>query len=176
MEPEDEPGVAEVLGACDDYLVAATGSPALPADVQSLFYALPDGADYRQKHLLVLCDGAAVIGVVDAVEGHPDPGTCSVGMFLLAPHVRREGVGDRAARYLLKEAAARGIRHVTATCPQRWAPGLAFLRSLDFEVRAPDRAPDPTVGNRLRPPAERDLCTAVRRLPHDADGGSGDTS
>ncbi|MDQ1049649.1 GNAT family N-acetyltransferase [Streptomyces sp. V4I2] len=172
MRPEDESDVARVLGDCDDYLVAATGSPALPADVQSLYYALPDGADFEQKHLLVVCDRATVVGVVDAVAGHPDSGTCAVGMFLLTPGTRRKGVGTRAAQRLLQEAAARGMRRVTATCPQGWAPGLAFLRSLGFELHAPPPQPQPTVGDRLRHPAETNLCTAFREVPGGSSGGT----
>ncbi|MER5728377.1 GNAT family N-acetyltransferase [Streptomyces sp. NPDC002138] len=164
MRPEDESDVARVLAACDDYLLAATGSAALPADVQSLYYSLPDGADFEQKQLWVVCDGATVVGVVDAVTGHPDRLGCSVGLFLLDPKARREGLGTRAARQLLREAAARGMRYVTATCPQSWAPGLAFLVRMGFDMSAPDQEAGPTVGNRLRFPAENGLCTAVRKL------------
>ncbi|MFD5079414.1 GNAT family N-acetyltransferase [Streptomyces sp. NPDC058371] len=164
MLPEDEPGVARVLAACDDYLLTATGSTALPADVQSLYYSLPEGADFAQKHLLVLCEGADVVGVVDATAAHPDDRTLSVGLFLLDPEVRRTGVGTSAARHLLQEAAAQGLSRVTATCPQDWVPGIAFLEKLGFEVQAPPEDAASTVGNRLRLPAETGLCTAVRDL------------
>ncbi|KOU80819.1 hypothetical protein ADK94_27950 [Streptomyces sp. XY593] len=164
MRPEDEPEVARVLAACDDYFLAATGSSALPADVQSLYYSLPDGADFEQKHLLVLCDGPTVVGVVDVVAGHPDRLGCSVGLFLLDPAVRRTGMGTRVAQHLLREAATRGMQYVTATCPQSWAPGRAFLAKMGFEVSAPAQDSGPTVGNRLRYPAEQGLCTAVRTL------------
>ncbi|MFJ8539428.1 GNAT family N-acetyltransferase [Streptomyces sp. NPDC093591] len=172
LRPEDEPGVIRVMEACDDYLVTATGSPALPADVQSLYYALPDGADFEQKQLLVVCEGATVVGVVDAVEAHPDAATCSVGLFLLVPEVRREGLGTRVARHLLREAAARGLRRVTATCPESWTPGLAFLKSLGFDIQAGEEETAPTVGNRLRMSAERCLHTAVLDLPAGTDGAA----
>ncbi|MGW1600502.1 N-acetyltransferase family protein [Streptomyces eurythermus] len=164
LEPEDEAGVARLLAACEDYFVAATGSAALPADVQSLYYSLPEGADFDRKHLLVLRHEDTPVGLVDAVEGHPDPATCSVGLFLLHPRVRGAGLGTRAARHLLREAEARGTRRVTATCPPDWAPGIAFLGRLGFEVRRPEPRQSPTVGNRLRRPAETRLCTAVLRL------------
>ncbi|MFD7014940.1 GNAT family N-acetyltransferase [Streptomyces sp. NPDC059928] len=162
MLPEDEPAVSRVLAACEDYFLAATGSPALAADVQSLYYSLPDGADFEQKHLLVLCDGAEVVGVVDAVAGCPDARSCSVGLFLLTPKARRKGMGTLVARHLLREAAARGLRRVTATCPQSWTLGLAFLEKLDFEVHPPRQKTASAVGNRRGSATERDLCTAVR--------------
>ncbi|MGW1748019.1 N-acetyltransferase family protein [Streptomyces sp. NPDC002092] len=160
MTPEDEPGVAALFAACEDYFVAATGGPALPADVQSLYYALPEEADPDQKRLLVMCRGESVLGLVDVVDRHPDVAGCSVGLFLVAPEARREGIGAYVARRLLKEAAGRGMRNVTATCPSGWEPGLGFLRSLGFAIGAPRETPGGTVGNRLRRPEEAGLCTA----------------
>ncbi|CAL9281012.1 N-acetyltransferase family protein [Streptomyces sp. SudanB182_2057] len=170
LRPEDEAGVARLLAACEDYFVAATGSAALPADVQSLYYSLPEGADFDQKHLLVLWHEDTPVGLVDAVRGHPDPATCSVGLFLIDPRVRGAGLGTRAARRLLRAAEARGTGRVTATCPPDWAPGVAFLRRLGFELHGAEPQQSPTVGNRLRRPAETRLCTAVLRLGADAGG------
>ncbi|WP_063754219.1 GNAT family N-acetyltransferase [Streptomyces sp. NRRL WC-3725] len=172
LRPEDEADAARVLSACDDYLVSATGATAMPADVQSLYYSLPEGAEFEQKHLLVLVHEDALVGLVDAVQDHPEPDTCSLGLFLLTPRARRRGLGTHAARLLLREAAARGIRRVTATCPESWEPGLAFLTALGFEIHAPEAEPSDTLGNRLRRPAEQRLCTAVRHLG-EADGADG---
>ncbi|WP_330457676.1 GNAT family N-acetyltransferase [Streptomyces sp. NBC_00820] len=172
LRPEDESAVSRLLTDCDDYFVAATGSTAMPADVQSLYYSLPDGVDFDRKHLLVLVHEDRPVGLVDAVEGHPEPATCSVGLFLVEPHARGRGLGLRAARHLLREAAARGTRRVTATCPEDWAPGIAFLRRLSFDVRPPEPEPLATVGKRRRGPQERHLCTAVRLLTKEDTSGT----
>ncbi|MFF4499550.1 GNAT family N-acetyltransferase [Streptomyces sp. NPDC001401] len=165
MRPEDEPGVAALFASCEDYFVAATGNPALPGDVQSLYYALPEGADFDQKRLLVMCRGASVVGLVDVVDRHPDAESCSVGVFLVAPEARREGIGTNVAGRLIEEVAGRGMRKVAATCPGNWEPGLGFLRSLGFEIGAPqDSSAGGTVGNRTRRPEESGLCTARLRL------------
>ncbi|MFR0352316.1 GNAT family N-acetyltransferase [Streptomyces sediminimaris] len=165
MRPEDEAGVGRLFAACEDYFVAATGAPALPADVQSLYYALPEGADFEQKRLLVLCRGGDVVGLADLVDRFPEAGSCSVGVFLVAPGARRRGVGAGVARRLIGEAAGRGMRTVVATCPGTWEPGLGFLRSLGFEIGRPEETAGATVGNRTRHPGERDLRTARLELP-----------
>jgi ribosomal protein S18 acetylase RimI-like enzyme len=164
MRPEDEAGVVRLFAECEDYFVAATGSPALPADVQSLYYALPEGADFDQKRLLVMARGERVVGLVDVVDRHPDAGTCSVGVFLVATEARREGIGEGVARGLIEEAAGRGMETVVATCPEGWEPGLGFLRSLGFEIGAPEGRAGGMVGNRLRHPGETGLCIAELRL------------
>ncbi|MCX5047833.1 MULTISPECIES: GNAT family N-acetyltransferase [unclassified Streptomyces] len=164
MRPEDEPGVAALFASCEDYFVAATGNPALPGDVQSLYYALPDGADFDQKRVLVMCRGERVVGLVDVVDRHPDVESCSVGMFLVAPEARREGLGASVAGRLIEEAAGRGMRTVAATCPGEWEPGLGFLRSLGFEVGAPKAHAGGAMGNRTRRAEETGLCTARLQL------------
>jgi GNAT superfamily N-acetyltransferase len=168
MRPEDEAGVGRLFAACADYFTAATGTQALPADVQSLYYALPEGADFEQKRLLVVCRGAdGVVGLVDVVDRYPDAGSCSVGVFLLAPGARRQGIGTGVARRLAEEAAGRGMRTVLATCPADWEPGMGFLRGLGFEIGTSAAPPGATVGNRTRHPGENGLRTA--RLDLDAD-------
>ncbi|MFJ9905159.1 GNAT family N-acetyltransferase [Streptomyces sp. NPDC101152] len=160
LRPEDEAGVARLFASCEDYFVAATGAPALPADVQSLYYALPEGADLDQKRLLVLCRGEEVVGLADLVDRHPDAERLSVGLFLIAPKARRTGLGTAVARRLTEEAAGRGIRTVTATCPSDWKPGLGFLHALGFELGPPREMTGDTLGNRTRHPAETGLHTA----------------
>ncbi|MFE5737781.1 hypothetical protein [Streptomyces celluloflavus] len=39
LEPRDENDVLALFGAAEDWFVAATGRPAAPGDVQSLYYA-----------------------------------------------------------------------------------------------------------------------------------------
>lgn len=164
IRPEDEPDVAALFASCEDYFVAATGNPALPGDVQSLYYALPEGADFDRKRLLVMCRGEEVVGLVDVVDRHPDAESCSVGVFLVAPEARRERIGTNVAGRLIEEVAARGMRKVVATCPMGWESGLGFLRGLGFQIGAPEGQAGGTVGNRLRHPAETGLCTAELRL------------
>ncbi|HZF90576.1 GNAT family N-acetyltransferase [Streptomyces sp.] len=148
--PEDEPGVLELFAACEDWFVAATGQPSGPGDVQSMYYALPPGCAPERKRLLVLEAEGRVTGLVDAVLGHPDPQSCAVGCWLLAPHWRRRGIGGAVARALLSAAPA--VRRVTAVLPPGWAPGTAFARATGFRVAG---APGVSVGDRNAGPVER---------------------
>ncbi|MET7472801.1 GNAT family N-acetyltransferase [Streptomyces sp. NPDC005648] len=162
--PEDEKGVARLFAACGDYFTAATGSAALPADVQSLYYALPEGAEFDQKRLLVVCRGGGVVGLVDLVDRYPDAESCSVGLFVVAPEARGEGVGSAVAGRLIEEGAGRGTRKVAAACPGGWEPGLGFLRGLGFAVGEPEELTGETLGNRTRQPAETGLRRAWLNL------------
>lgn len=163
IEPDDEPGLLALFRECDDWFEATTGSPSGPGDVQSLFYALPEGAHADDKRQFTLRDGDRIIGLVDVVLRWPRPGSCAVGTFLLAPAYRGRGVGTATAQVLLDEARHAGLDEVTATLPDGWEPGDKFARSLGFEVgeirpgsanrrTAPAESPVRRARLELRPP------------------------
>lgn len=156
----DEGPLLTLFEECEDWFVAATGLPSGPGDVQSLFYALPEGADPGDKVLLVLERDGVVAGVVDAVRNHPEPGAVAVGLFLLAPWARGRGLGRALAASLL--ARADGASVVTATVPPGWHSGELFLRRLGFtlDTHAPARSGD---ADRRPGPREGEVRRAVLR-------------
>ncbi|MFG2571979.1 GNAT family N-acetyltransferase [Streptomyces sp. NPDC048481] len=159
--PGDEASLLALFEECEDWFVAATGLPSAPGDVQSLFYALPEGAAARDKVLLVVEWAGSVAGVVDAVRDHPEPGAVAVGMFLIAPGARRRGLGRTVAEALL--ARARDVTRVTATVPPGWVPGERFLERSGFVLEDAGPAPAAGVGNRREGPRERGVRRAELR-------------
>ncbi|MFI9391494.1 GNAT family N-acetyltransferase [Streptomyces bauhiniae] len=134
--PADEAALLRLFEECEDWFTAATGLPSAPGDVQSLYYALPGGADPGDKVLLLVERNGEVAGLVDAVRDWPEAGAVAVGLFLLAPWARGRGLGRAVAESLL----ARGASRVTATVPAGWQPGERFLERLGFALGAPEGA------------------------------------
>ncbi|MGA5320720.1 GNAT family N-acetyltransferase [Streptomyces seoulensis] len=132
--PADEAALLKMFEECEDWFTAATGLPSAPGDVQSLYYALPEGADPGGKVLLLVERGGEVAGLVDAVRDWPEPGAVAVGVFLLAPWARGRGLGRAVAESLLARCASR----VTATVPAGWTAGERFLEGLGFTLGAPE--------------------------------------
>ncbi|WNM34463.1 GNAT family N-acetyltransferase [Streptomyces sp. Li-HN-5-11] len=168
--PGDEDGLLAVFEECEDWFVAATGLPSAPGDVQSLFYALPEGAGPDDKVLLVVERDGAVVGLVDTVRDHPEPGAVAVGLFLLAPRARGLGAGRAVAEALL--ARAEGVTRVTASVPPGWEPGEHFARRLGFTLGEPS-AVGAEVGNRRAGPREVAVRRAELRLDGDEAAGPG---
>lgn len=155
LEPADEAAVLALFAESAEYFLAATGLPSGPGDVQSLYYALPAGADPAAKQLLVIESDGQLVGIVDIVVGHPTADAASCGLFLLAPSARRRGVGSAVAAELLATARRTGVTRLSATVPSSAPAGRQFLRTLGFaEAPLDDRA---TIGNRTAWPGESGL-------------------
>lgn len=137
IEPEDEAGLLELFDQCNDYFEVATGGPSAPGDVQSLFYALPDGASYDDKRLFTVRDGERIIGLVDAVMRYPTVTSCAIGMFLIAPSHRHQGIGTAVADVLIDELRQIAIDNVTASADDRLPESVEFLTSLGFTLDDP---------------------------------------
>ncbi|TDE10922.1 GNAT family N-acetyltransferase [Jiangella asiatica] len=159
IEPDDEPGLLELFTACDDWFEAVTGGPSGPGDVQGLFYSLPEGASFEDKRLFTIRDGEKIVGLVDAVLGHPHRRAAAVGLFLVAPTHRGRGLARAVAKVLLDEAREAGLDEVTATSSTAWPAGDRFLAALGFDI-----GPETTgAGNRTtwagEPPVRRATLT-----------------
>lgn len=128
--PADEPEVLRLFADCDDWFQAATGHPSGPGDVQSLFYALPEGAAFEQKHLLV-AEAQGMIGFVDLVVDHPEPNQASVGFFLVPKDLRRWGIGSEMVRALLAKFPHVVQVHVALS---EFKPGNEFLKAMGFTL------------------------------------------
>jgi GNAT superfamily N-acetyltransferase len=160
LEPDDEPDALGLFEACEDWFSHAFGQPAMPGDVQSLYYSLPDGAEFENKAILVIEAEGRIIGLIDAVREYPDRGACSVGLFLVRPDCRRFGLGRAVASALIGSLAADGCTEVIASVAEGWKPGLKFLDALGFASEAPREAAH---ANRNLGPGERPTVRARLR-------------
>lgn len=134
LEPDDEPGVLALFAECADWFEATTGLPSGPSDVQSLFYALPDGASLDDKRLYLVLAADRVIGLVDVVLRYPDVRSAAIGAFLIAPSFRRQGVASAVAVELGDQAWSLGFERVTATVAADVEAGRAFAGALGAVV------------------------------------------
>ncbi|MGK3208656.1 N-acetyltransferase family protein [Amycolatopsis sp. MEPSY49] len=137
LSAEDEDAVLDVFTASEDWFVAETGQPSAPGDVQSLFYALPEGSAFEDKLLLVVEANGAVVGLVDAVLGYPRNGSIGVGTFLIRSEFRRRGIGGAVAQALLDAAADAGYVRIGTHVAPGWEPGRGFLEAAGFAFSEP---------------------------------------
>ena len=162
LEPDDEAAVLAVFTAAEDWFLAETGQPSAPGDVQSSFYALPDGAAFEDKVLLVIEADGEVVGYVDAVLHHPHSTSIGIGTFLIRPEARRRGIGRAVAQALSAAAGKDGFTQISTHVAPGWEPGREFLDALGYEF-SDARHPGPA--NRRPGPYDGPVIPAVGRLP-----------
>lgn len=142
--PDDEDEVLELFHRCEEWFVRTTGGPTGPGDVQSLFYALPNGVDIDAKTILTVWLEQTCVGLVDAVRMSNE--WVAIGMFIVDPRIREKGVGTEVGRTLLDSAAADGVRRVTATSHHLDVSGEALLLRLGFQAYGSLSSPSFTSG------------------------------
>lgn len=147
LAAEDGPALQVLFERDPGHFEAIQGAPPGPAEAQSAFSNLPPGAGYEQKVLLGVFAGAdELLGVVDLVADHPEPGRWACGALFLDPAIRRRGVASALADQLRTVLVAARAIEVRARAGHH-AGGLAataFQASVGF-VPAPDRRDDAVV-------------------------------
>lgn len=89
----DVAALQRVLEDAPEYTLRVTGHPVRPADAQSLFTALPLGLGYDAKHVFAVELDGNMVGVVDVLDGWPDPSTAHIGLLLVDEPHQQLGIG-----------------------------------------------------------------------------------
>jgi hypothetical protein len=92
-------------------LIGHGPAPPGPAEVQSAFSSLPEGKSYDDKFAFVVTDrNGNLLGHLELIRDCPTTGEWWLGLTLLAPNVRSQGLGtevhDAATEWVRNKAAA----------------------------------------------------------------------
>lgn len=90
---QDIDAVQQVLDGAPAYTLRVTGRPVRPADPEGLFAALPLGLVRSAKHVFAVDLDGTMVGIVDLLDGWPDPSTAHVGLLLLDETHQHHGIG-----------------------------------------------------------------------------------
>jgi GNAT superfamily N-acetyltransferase len=161
---EDGERLQTLFGECADWYERAFGHPPFPAEAQSAFLSGLEQVGPDDKYLVGAfrhqaerteaertgitqaqgddSDNEAadlrLVGVLDSIRGYPKPGWWTVGLLLVTPTARRQGVGSRLLRALERECirwGAVGLR-VQAT-PAGDTACARFLAAQGFQLHGP---------------------------------------
>jgi GNAT superfamily N-acetyltransferase len=91
---QDIDAVQHVLDGAPGYTPRVTGRPVGPADAEALFAALPPGLVRSAKHVFGVDLDGTTVGVVDLLDGWPDPSTTHLGLLLLDESHQHQGIGS----------------------------------------------------------------------------------
>jgi GNAT superfamily N-acetyltransferase len=133
LTPEDGPRAQRLCERCADYSEMVMGVPPGPAEAQSLYMALPEGKTYEDKLLMGIFAGPEeLVGVLDAVRDVPTSGMWWLGVLLLDPARRDQGLGTSVYRAFEQWAAAHGAQAIQLAVVQQNEAGHRFWQRLGF--------------------------------------------
>ena len=132
---------------CGDFFGLLDGAPATAESLRRDMAELPPRCTPEQKHFAALWKDGAPWMVLDLVEGWPRPKTIFVGLFVMDPALRRQGVGRAVMTAVLQAAKGAGFDRARLACLLDNPVGHAFWQAMGFrELRQ-----DALLGERSAP-------------------------
>jgi ribosomal protein S18 acetylase RimI-like enzyme len=147
LQPGDEALAQALLEACADYCQLVTGLPPGPSDGMSLLVGRPEGRGPEDKFVFGLfTQPARLIGVLDVIRDHPNPRDWFIGLVLLGPSHRSQGLGRRLYLAFETWAVQQGVRSISLGVVEQNERAYRFWSRLGFEPI--EKRPPRRYGNR----------------------------
>jgi len=113
LNSSDLPRVTDLVLACGEFYELIEGQPATEATAREILGPLDAAYAHGTKHVWgVEAPGGALTAVVELLEGHPTAEEWYIGLLLIAPERRRQGIGREVCHALFEWLALQGARTV----------------------------------------------------------------
>lgn len=118
---------------CTDYFLLSEGTSPSENAAAEIFDALPPGKTYTDKYIFGIehSDGK-LAGVIDLVKNYPSDGVWMLGLLLLDPEERGQGIGRAAHRALATWAGALGAESFRIGVIEENRGGKQFWEALGY--------------------------------------------
>ncbi|MFC3077230.1 GNAT family N-acetyltransferase [Phenylobacterium terrae] len=130
-----DPDIDELLAfmsTCSGFFELVKGYPPEREDAAQLIQDRPEGLSAARKLLIGLRRDGGLVGVLEVLQGYPDPKTWYLGLLLLDPKLRGGGLGAAVYAAMRRWAAAHGARRIQLVVQEQNPSALAFWRAMGF--------------------------------------------
>jgi len=131
VRQEDVGPILALFQASPDFFALNPPQPTA-ASIREDLASLPPRCAMEQKHYLAFWRDGAPKAVLDLVEGYPRERTLYVGLFFLAPELRRQERGREIMDAVFRAAEDAGMDSVRLACLLNNPGGHAFWRAMGF--------------------------------------------
>ena len=121
-----------LLIRCTDFMRMSEGQAPVQGDGHLLLEERPQDAPDVEKQVLGVFDGPCLIGVIDVLRDYPAEGVWYLGLMLIEPARRREGLGTAAFAALKDWILAQGARALRLAVIDENAGSYRFWTRLGF--------------------------------------------
>ena len=134
LRPEDLDDLQSLLERAGDYFEIATGRRPPKDEARRAFVAGPPSKAVNDKRVIGLYRlDETLVGVLDAITDWPADGVWTMGMLLLEPAVRRQGIGTALLEAYERWARSEGATTFRTAIVADHAPGLRFLERAGYQ-------------------------------------------
>jgi GNAT superfamily N-acetyltransferase len=143
LQTGDLASLQDLLERCEDYFFLASGTPPGPSEAINLLSDCPPGKDLESKFALgVWLAAGKLIAVLDVLQDYPGKGDWWLGLLLLDPHYRSQGLGRSLFTAYENWAYDHGVQNLYLGVLEANPRAKCFWQNLGFEAierRSPSR-------------------------------------
>lgn len=135
LQPEHVEPLQRLLERCADYAMIVEGEGVSPTAAQELFRSVPTGRSLSDKFLYGLFDRKGeIVGVLEGMRHYPDETTWWIGLLLLAPEVRRRGLGRKLVQAFSEVVRLKQGTSIMLGVVEENRSAYLFWQQLGFEL------------------------------------------
>jgi GNAT superfamily N-acetyltransferase len=135
LNPEDAAVLQILYEQCTEFALLTDGQPPSSTAAYDEFEAVPDGKTTQDKYILGLFDPQNhLIGMIESIRHYPDNQTWWLGLMMLSPEQRGQGLGSEFYQAFEDWVAVQSVKQVSLSVVEANELGLQFWKSLGFEV------------------------------------------
>jgi ribosomal protein S18 acetylase RimI-like enzyme len=132
---EDIKAVQALCGKCLDYMLLVDGHPADPNEVEREFQEVPPGNLPEDKYVFGIVNiQDELVGLLDGVRSYPEPKVWWIGLLLLLPEVRSQGMGRKVLESFAEFVQANGGQAIMLGVVEENTRAWQFWGRAGFEL------------------------------------------
>ena len=134
LSPDDAAQLQTLFDQCADFFIMTNGAPAKATAAAEEFTDVPEGKTPEDVRAWGLVDDRdRLAGTIIGVQGYPNSQTWWVGLMLLAPEQRGQGLGGSFYQAFEQWVAHQGYRFISLCAIAPNTVGRHFWQRLGFE-------------------------------------------
>jgi ribosomal protein S18 acetylase RimI-like enzyme len=137
LQEADLPALQVLFEQCADYVRLLKGEEVPPTEAEDSFRSGPPGRSLEDKLLYGLFDArGALVAMLDAFARHPDSATWWIGLLILAPAMRGQGIGRKLVESFAEAVASQGGTLIMLGVVEENSAALRFWQALGFKLQS----------------------------------------
>ncbi|WMJ81629.1 GNAT family N-acetyltransferase [Clostridium sp. MB40-C1] len=124
--------VEKLCEKCSDYYILHDGILPSKEEIEEIFIALPPNKNYEDKFVLGIYKFDDLIGIVDVIKDFPTVGEWMLGLMLIEPEARGNGLGKIVHQALIMWAKDLGAKSFRIGVIEDNYKGINFWSALGY--------------------------------------------